>query len=103
MTTSPLFTEPVPTPLAIVRAIEEAGIEYVFGMSGGNLGRIVRALMQEKTSIKYMTLKQESVAAAMAEVYGRLRAVPACFSGRLRGRSDSVSSASSRPRRPARP
>jgi acetolactate synthase-1/2/3 large subunit len=37
--------------------------------------------MQEKTSIKYMTLKQESVAAAMAEVYGRLRGRPGVFLG----------------------
>lgn len=81
MTTSPLFTEPVPTPLAIVRALEQAGIEYVFGMSGGNLGRIVRTLLDEETSIKYLTLKQESVAAAMAEVYGRLRGRPGVFLG----------------------
>jgi acetolactate synthase I/II/III large subunit len=81
MTTSPLLREPLPTPLAVVRAMEQAGIEYVFGMSGGNLGRIVRALTQETTSIRYLTLKQESVAAAMAEVYGRLRGRPGVFLG----------------------
>jgi acetolactate synthase-1/2/3 large subunit len=81
MTTSPLFDKSVPTPLAIVRALEQAGIEYVFGMSGGDTGHIVRALTQEKTSIKMITVRHESLGAAMAEVYGRLQGRPGVFLG----------------------
>jgi acetolactate synthase-1/2/3 large subunit len=81
VTTTSMFHKEVPTPVAIVRAMEQAGIEYVFGMSGGDTGRIVRALTQEETSIEMITVRHESVGAAMAEVYGRLRGRPGVFLG----------------------
>jgi acetolactate synthase I/II/III large subunit len=81
VTTAPLLESEVPTPVGIVRALEQAGIEYVFGLSGGDTGRIVRVLTQERTSIKMITVRHESLGAVMAEVYGRLRGRPGVFLG----------------------
>jgi len=44
MKARPLLDAPVSVPEAIVRVLEEAGVGAVFGMSGGNTGRIFAAL-----------------------------------------------------------
>ena len=81
MTTPHLFEGSMPTPNAIVKVLEDVGIEYVFGMPGGDTGRIVRALVHEKTTIEMVTVRHESLGAAMAEIYGRLRGRPGVFLG----------------------
>jgi acetolactate synthase I/II/III large subunit len=81
VTTPPLLDHEVPTPVGVMRALEQAGIEYVFGMSGGDTGRLVRVFTQEPTSIQMITVKHESLGSVMAEVYGRLRGRPGVLLG----------------------
>jgi acetolactate synthase I/II/III large subunit len=67
----------VPVGEAIVRVLEEAGIEYVFGMPGGNTGwSIFRALYDHRDTIRTVLVREEGLATVMAEVYGRLTGRP---------------------------
>lgn len=72
MTIKPLLSETVPVPEAIVRVLEEAGIEFVFGMPGGRTGAIYNALYDHKSTIRCVLVREEGLAAVMADVYGRL-------------------------------
>src|SRR5215471_4951812 len=67
-----LLTEEVPVREAIVRALEQAGIDMVFGMPGGNAGQIYNALYDHKSSIRTVLVREEPKAGVMAEAYGRL-------------------------------
>jgi acetolactate synthase-1/2/3 large subunit len=71
-----LLSEEVPTREAIVRVLEQAGIDMVFGMPGGNAGAIFNALYDHKTTIRTILVREESRAGVMAEVYGRLTGKP---------------------------
>jgi acetolactate synthase-1/2/3 large subunit len=71
-----LLTEEVPVREAIVRALEQAGIDMVFGMPGGNAGQIYNALYDHKSSIRTVLVREEPKAGVMAEVYGRLTGKP---------------------------
>ena len=77
MTVRKLLTEPVAVPEAIVRVLEEAGIEYVFGMPGGGTVPIFNALYDHRTRIRTVLVREEGLAAVMADVYGRLTGRPA--------------------------
>ncbi len=44
MTTERLIHEEISVPEAIIRVLEEAGIDMVFGMPGGNAMKIFNAL-----------------------------------------------------------
>ena len=46
MPIAPMLTEDVPASALVARVLEEAGIEMVFGISGGHTGRIVSGLEQ---------------------------------------------------------
>ncbi|MBV9151782.1 MAG: thiamine pyrophosphate-binding protein, partial [Alphaproteobacteria bacterium] len=59
----------------------EAGIEYVFGISGGHTGRIISGLSQVQNQVRMMTVREESLAGVMAEVYGRLTRRPGVMIG----------------------
>jgi acetolactate synthase-1/2/3 large subunit len=67
-------------PHAIVRVLEEAGIEFVFGMPGGDTGRIFDALYDSK-AIRTVLVRHEQVGSIMAEMYGRLTGRPGVVMG----------------------
>ena len=72
----PLLHEEVPTREAIVRVLEQAGIDTVFGMPGGNTGVIYNALYDHRDTIRAVLVREEARAGVMAEVYGRLTGKP---------------------------
>ena len=70
------LTEEVSPSEAIVRVLEQAGIDMVFGIPGGNTGALFNALYDHKSSIRAVLVREESRAGVMAEVYGRLTGKP---------------------------
>ena len=81
MKTRKLLTAPVSAPEAIVRVLEEAGIEFVFGMPGGKTIPIFNALYDHQSSIRTVLVREEGQAAVMADVYGRLTGKPGVAMG----------------------
>ena len=71
MTAQKLLREEVSVPEAIIRVLEEAGVDMVFGMPGGNAMLIFDALYDHQATIKTVLVRHESLAGVMAEVYGR--------------------------------
>ena len=72
-----LITEPTTVADAIVRVLEEAGIDMVFGIPGGNMGpSLYDALYDHSSTIRSVLVREESLASIMAEVYGRLTRRP---------------------------
>lgn len=65
---------------AIVAVLDQAGIDAVFGMPGGNTIRIFDALV-DHPRIRTVLLREESLAGVMAEVYGRLTGRPGVVIG----------------------
>ena len=76
MTTERLLHEEISVPEAIVRVLEEAGIDMVFGMPGGNAMKIFDALYDHRSTIRTVLVRHESLAGVMAETYGRLTGKP---------------------------
>jgi acetolactate synthase-1/2/3 large subunit len=81
MSIAPLISEKTRTSDAVLRVLEDAGIEMVFGISGGHTGRLFTALAQHQNSIRTLTVREESLAGVMAEVYGRLTRKPGVIIG----------------------
>src|SRR5271168_5586059 len=81
MTIEPMLTEETPANALVARVLEEAGIEMVFGISGGHTGRIVSGLSKYQNSIRTVLVREESLAGVMAEVYGRLTRRPGVMLG----------------------
>jgi acetolactate synthase-1/2/3 large subunit len=75
-TVAPLLHEEVPTREAIVRVLEQAGIDTIFGMPGGNMGVLYNALYDHRDTIRCILVREEARAGVMAEVYGRLTGKP---------------------------
>ncbi len=65
----------------IVQLLEEAGIEYVFGIPGGGTGQIYNLLVGREDRIKAILCRHEQTAAIMADVYGRATGKPAVVMG----------------------
>ncbi len=65
----------------IVQQLEEAGIEYVFGIPGGSTGQIFNILETRQDRIKTILVRHEQVAAIMADAYGRASGKPAAIMG----------------------
>ncbi len=65
----------------IVQVLEEAGIEYVFGIPGGGTGQIYGLLYGKEDRIKTILCRHEQTAAIMADVYGRATGKPAVVMG----------------------
>ncbi len=63
----------------IVEVLEEAGIDHVFGMPGGDTGRIYKALYNKQDKIKVVVPRDEQTAACMADMYGRMTGKPGVF------------------------
>jgi acetolactate synthase I/II/III large subunit len=76
-----MLTEELPSRVLVARVLAEAGIEYVFGISGGHTGRIVSGLSQVQNQVRMVTVREESLAGVMAEVYGRLTRRPGVMLG----------------------
>ncbi len=79
--TEKLLDEEVRVTDAILRVLEEAGIDMVFGIAGGNMGRLYDALYDHQDSIRTVLVRHESLASVMAEVYGRLTGKPGVATG----------------------
>ena len=65
----------------IVQTLEEAGIECVFGITGGGTGQIFQVLETKQDRIKTILVRHEQVAAIMADAYGRAAGKPAAIMG----------------------
>ncbi|HYM70294.1 MAG TPA: thiamine pyrophosphate-binding protein [bacterium] len=76
MRARPLLDARVSVPEAIVRVLEEAGVGAVFGMSGGNTGRIFAALADHRASIRTVLVRHEALATSAAESYARVSGRP---------------------------
>jgi acetolactate synthase-1/2/3 large subunit len=70
----------IDVPHALVRVLEEAGIEFVFGMPGGDTGRIFDALY-DSSSIRTILVRHEQTGSVMAEMYGRVTGKPGVVMG----------------------
>jgi acetolactate synthase-1/2/3 large subunit len=81
VTTPKMLHGKVSVPEAIVRVLEEAGIDMVFGMPGGDARLIFDALYDHRSTIRTVLVRQESLAGVMAEVYGRLTGNPGVAMG----------------------
>jgi acetolactate synthase-1/2/3 large subunit len=82
MTVERLLQEPASVGEAIVRVLEQAGIDHVFGMPGGNTGwSIFSGLYDYHDRIRTVLAREEGLATVMAEVYGRLTGRPGVCSG----------------------
>src|SRR5271156_223957 len=81
MPIAPMLTEEMPANALVARVLEEAGIEMVFGISGGHTGRIVSGLSKYQNSIRTVLVREESLGGVMAEVYGRLTRRPGVLLG----------------------
>src|SRR5579864_3895683 len=81
MAASRLLQAPVGVPHAIAQVLEEAGIQFVFGMPGGRTGAVFDALYDRRERIRTVLVREEGLAAVMAEVYGRLTGKPGVAMG----------------------
>ncbi len=81
MAVEQMLTEEMPASALVARVLEEAGIEMVFGISGGHTGRIVSALSKYQNSIRTVLVREESLGGVMAEIYGRLTRRPGVLLG----------------------
>jgi acetolactate synthase-1/2/3 large subunit len=75
-----MIPDEIDVPHAVVRVLEEAGIEFLFGMPGGDTGRIFDALY-DSTKIRTILVRHEQVGSIMAEMYGRLTGKPGVVMG----------------------
>ena len=75
-----MIPDEIDVPHAVVRVLEEAGIRFVFGMPGGDTGRIFDALY-DSTTIQTVLVRHEQVGSIMAEMYGRLTGKPGVVMG----------------------
>src|SRR5262245_32541794 len=75
-----MIPDEIDVPYGVVRVLEEAGIEFVFGMPGGDTGRIFDAL-HDSTRIQTVLVRHEQVGSIMAEMYGRLTGKPGVVMG----------------------
>jgi len=62
---------------ALVRCLENEGVEYIFGYSGGAAIPIFDALVTTDTKIKFVLVRHEQGAAHMADGYARATGRPA--------------------------
>ncbi len=71
---------PVTSGDAVVRALENAGVETAFGVQGGAIMPIYDALYH--SDIRHVTMAHEQGAAHAADAYGVVAATPASVSPR---------------------
>ncbi|MFM7121557.1 MAG: thiamine pyrophosphate-binding protein, partial [Gammaproteobacteria bacterium] len=81
MSVERLVNETTRTADAILQVLEEAGIGMVFGIAGGHTGRLFMSLANHQNNLRTVLVREESLAGAMAEVYGRLTRKPGVIIG----------------------
>ena len=62
MATELLLNEKTRTADAILQVLAEAGIDMVFGISGGHTGRLFTALANHQNTIRTLTVRHEALA-----------------------------------------
>ena len=62
---------------AIIRCLENEGVEYIFGYSGGSVIPIFDAMVTTETKIKFVLVRHEQGATHMADGYARATGKPA--------------------------
>src|SRR5262245_40625744 len=72
MTVERMLTEEEPAGDLVGRVLQEAAIEYVVGIAGGDTGSVSQGVGKEQTSLRVVLVREEALAGVMAEVYGRL-------------------------------
>jgi acetolactate synthase-1/2/3 large subunit len=77
MSAEPLTDTEIHVTEAIVRVLEQAGIDTVFGMSGGNTGRIFSTLAHHTDTVRTVLVRNEAHATSAAEAYTRFSGKPA--------------------------
>ena len=65
----------------VVQALEEGGIDHVFGIPGGGTGQIFSSLYGKEGRIRTVLTRHEQAAAIMADAYGRTTRKPAAIMG----------------------
>ena len=81
MTTERFLSDTISVPEAIVRVLEQAGIDMVFGMPGGRTLAIYDALHDHRDRVRAVLVRHEALAGVMAEVYGRVTGRPGVAMG----------------------
>jgi acetolactate synthase I/II/III large subunit len=81
VTTERLLSETVSVPEAIVRVLEQAGIDMVFGMPGGRTLAVYDALFDHRDTVRTVLVRHEALSGVMAEVYGRMTGRPGVVMG----------------------
>jgi acetolactate synthase-1/2/3 large subunit len=81
MPIEPLLQSPTSVPRAIAQVLEQAGIEFIFGMPGGRTGPIFDALYDRRDRIRAVLVREEGLAAVMADAYARLTGRPGVAMG----------------------
>ena len=71
-----MATEPMDGGQALIRCLENEGVEYIFGYSGGAAIPIFDALVTTRTKIKLILCRHEQGAAHMADGYARATGRP---------------------------
>ncbi len=69
-------TDPNDGAQALIRCLENEGVEYIFGLSGGAAIPIFDALVTTKTKIKLILVRHEQGATHMADGYARATGKP---------------------------
>jgi acetolactate synthase-1/2/3 large subunit len=77
----PLLDREVSVRRAIVHALEDGGIDTVFGMPGGYTGVIYDAMYEQRDHLRVVLAREESLASVMGQAYGRLTGRPALVMG----------------------
>ena len=65
----------------IVKALEEGGVDHVFGIPGGGTGQIYQSLYGLEGRFRTILTRHEQTAAIMADAYGRATGKPAAIIG----------------------
>ncbi len=65
----------------MANVLDEAGVQYVFGIPGGGTGEIYNALYDMSDRVKPVLARHEQAAAIMADAYGRATGKPAVVMG----------------------
>ena len=81
MTVQRLVSQEATAGEVVARVLADAGIDMVFGISGGHTGRIFAGLEKQQNAVRTVLVREESLGGVMAEVYGRLRRLPGVLIG----------------------
>lgn len=65
----------------IANVLDEAGIEFVFGLPGGGTVALFDSLWDKRGTVRSILVRHEQGAAIMADAYGRLTGRPAAIMG----------------------